>query len=85
MKFVSVEVDVETQLFASLQDGACGVQVEHPLLTEDIDVVNSECPSGHQLLQSRQLDVEDVLCGLCNCLPSGKKRGGFKGRLRGWM
>lgn len=47
MKLVSVEVNVETQVFASLQDGACGVQVEHPLLAEDVDVVNSEGSGGH--------------------------------------
>lgn len=50
MKLVSVEVDVEAQVFAGLQDGARGAQVEHPLLTEDVDVVNSEGSGGHQLL-----------------------------------
>lgn len=66
-----MEVNVETQLLASLQDGTRGVQVEHPLLAEDIDVVNPEGPGGHQLFQPRQLDLQDVLSGLCNCLPSG--------------
>lgn len=47
MKLVSMEVNVEAQVFASLQDGACGVQVEHPLLTEDVNVVNSEGSGGH--------------------------------------
>lgn len=47
MKLVSVKVNVETQVFTSLQDGACGVQVEHPLLAEDVDVVNSEGSGGH--------------------------------------
>lgn len=78
MKLVSVEVNVETQVFASLQDGACGVQVEHALLTEDVDVVNSEGSGGHELLQPRQLNLQDVLCGLCNCLPSEKNRSALK-------
>lgn len=47
MKLVSVEVNVEAQVFAGLQDGACGVQVKHPLLTEDVDVVDSEASGGH--------------------------------------
>lgn len=71
MELISVEVDVEPQLLASLQDGARGVQVEHALLAEDIDVVNPEGPGGHQLFQPRQLDLQDVLSGLCNGLPSG--------------
>ena len=74
MKLVSVEVDVETQVFTGLQDGACGVQVEHPLFTEDVDVVNSEGSGGHQHLQPRQLNVQDVICGLCNRLPSDKTK-----------
>lgn len=79
MELISVEVNVETQLLASLQDGARGVQVEHALLAEDIDVVNPEGPGGHQLLQPRQLDLQDVLSGLCNCLPSGKRGKALKG------
>lgn len=82
MELISVEVNVETQLLASLQDGARGVQVEHPLLAEDVDVVNPEGPGGHQLFQPRQLDLQDVLSGLCNSLPSGEKNKSFKGRLR---
>lgn len=82
MELISVEVDVETQLLASLQDGARGVQVEHALLAEDIDVVNPEGPGRHQLFQPRQLDLQDVLSGLCNGLPSGgggTKRKALKG------
>lgn len=41
MQLVSVEVDVEADVFASLQDGAGGVQVKHALLTEHVDVVDS--------------------------------------------
>lgn len=74
MELISVEVNVETKLLASLQDGARGVQVKHPLLAEDIDVVNPEGPGGHQLFQPRQLDLQDVLSSLCNCLPSGEKK-----------
>lgn len=74
MKLVSVEVNVEPQVFASLQDGARGVQVEHPLLTEDVDVVHFEGSGGHELLQPRQLHLQDVLCGLCNRLPSEDKK-----------
>lgn len=68
-----MEVNVEAQVFAGLQDGARGVQVEHALLTEDIDVVNSEASGGRELLQPRQLNLQDVLCGLCNGLPSGRQ------------
>lgn len=73
MQLVSVEVNVEAQVFASLQDGARGVQVEHPPLTEDVDVVHPEGSGGHELLQPRQLHLQDVLCGLCNRLPSENK------------
>lgn len=83
MKLISVEVNVETQLFASLEDGARGVQVEHALLAEDVDVVDAEGPGGHQLLQPRQLDLQDVLCGLCNRLPSGKEKKTNRKALKG--
>lgn len=65
-----MEVDVEAQLFPGLQDGAGGVQVEHPLLAEHVDVVDPERPGGHQLLQPRQLDLQDVPRGLLRRLPS---------------
>lgn len=70
MELVSVEVHVEAQVFARLQDGARGVQVEHPPLAEDVDVVHAEGAGGHQLLQPWQLDLQDVVCGLRDRLPS---------------
>lgn len=73
MKLVSVEVDVEAHVFAGLQDGASGAEVKHSLLTEHIDVVDSQTPSRHLLFQTGQLNLQDVLCGFCNCLPSGQR------------
>lgn len=70
MQLVSVEVDVESHFFPSLQDGAGRVKIKHPLLTERVNVVDLESPSGHQLLQPRQLNLQDVLRGFCNSLPS---------------
>lgn len=70
MQLVSVEVDVEADVFAGLQDGAGGVQVKHALLTEHVDVVDSQRPGGHQRSEPRQLDLQDVLCGFCHGLPS---------------
>ncbi len=70
MELISMEVDVEAHVFASLQDGASRAEVKHSLLTEHVDVVDSEGPRRHLLLQPRQLNLQDVLCGFCNCLPS---------------
>lgn len=70
MELISVEVDVEAHVFARLQDGASGAEVKHSLLTEHVDVVDSEHPSRHLLFQPWQLNLQDVLCGLCNRLPS---------------
>ena len=65
-----MEVDVEAHVFASLQDGASGVEVKHSLLTKHINVVDSESPSRRQLLQPRQLNLQDVFCGFCDRLSS---------------
>ena len=46
-----MEVDVEAQVLAGLQDAAGGAQVEHPLLTEHVDVVHPQSPCRHLLLQ----------------------------------
>lgn len=70
MKLISVEVDVEAHVSAGLQDRASRAEVKHPLLTEHVDVVDSQSPSRHLILQARQLNLQDVLCGLCYCLPS---------------
>lgn len=71
MELVSVEVDVETDVFPGLQDGAGGAEVKHSLLTEHVNVVHSEVPSGHLFLQPGQLDLQDVLRGFFHGLPSG--------------
>lgn len=70
MKLISVEVDVEAHVFAGLQDGAGGAEVKHSLLTEHVDVVHPESPGRHELFQPRQLDLQNVLRGFCNRLPS---------------
>lgn len=69
-----MEVDVEAHVFPSLQDGASRAEVKHSLLTEDVDVVDSEAPGRHLFFQPRQLNLQDVLCGFCNCLPSKKTK-----------
>ena len=68
VKLVPVEVDVETHVFASLQDGAGGTEVKHTLLTEHIDVVDPQSSSGYTLTQLWQLHLQDVLCRLGNSL-----------------
>lgn len=70
MELISMEVDVEAHVFASLQDRVCRAEVKHSLLTENINVVDSEGPSRHTFFQPRQLNLQNVLCGLCDCLPS---------------
>ena len=70
VKLVTVEVDVEAHVFACLQDGASGADVEHPLFAEHVDVVHPEGPGGNLLLQPWQLHLQDVVCGFCNRLPS---------------
>lgn len=72
MKLISMKVDVEAHVFACLQDGAGRAEIKHSLLTEHVDVVDSEGSSRHQLFQPRKLNLQDVLGGFCNCLPSGK-------------
>lgn len=70
MKLISMEVDVEAHVFASLQDGASRAEVKHSLLAEHVNVVDSESPSRRQFFQPRQLNLQDVVCGFCNRLPS---------------
>lgn len=70
MKLVSMEVDVEAHVFTSLQDGASRAEVKHSLLTEHINVVDPESPCIHLFFEARQLNLQDVLCGFCNSLPS---------------
>lgn len=74
VKLVPMEVDVEAQVFAGLQDGASGAEVEHSLLAEHVDVVDSEAPRRPELFQPGQLNPQDVLCGLCNRLPSEEEQ-----------
>lgn len=70
MKLISVEVDVEAHVFASLQDGASRAEVKHSLLAEHVDVVDSESPSRPEFFQPWQLNLQDVVCGFCDRLPS---------------
>lgn len=77
MQLISVEVDVEAHVSASLQDGAGGAEVEHALLTEHVDVVDLQSPCAHLLLQTRQLHLQDVLRGFCDGLPSAERTGNF--------
>lgn len=72
MKLISMEVDVESHVFARLQDGASRAKIKHSLLAEHVNVVDSEGSSRRQLFQPRKLNLQDVLGGFCNSLPSGK-------------
>lgn len=58
-----MEVDVEVHVFAGLQDGASGVEVEHAELTEHVNVVDPELSRNNLLLQPGKLDLQDVLGG----------------------
>lgn len=71
MELVSMEVDVEAQVFSGLQDGARGAEVKHSLFTEHVDVVHAHSPCRHELSEPRQLHVQDVVRGLCDRLPPG--------------
>lgn len=70
-----MEVDVEAHLFSRLQDGAGGAEVEDSLLTENVDVVDSEGSCRHFLCEPRKLNLQDVERGLVHRFPPEERKG----------
>lgn len=65
-----MKVELPSCFLPCLQDPTRGVRVEHPLLTEDVDVVHSEGGGNTELMDSRNLNVNDVLSSLACCAAS---------------
>lgn len=65
-----MKVQLPSCFLPCLQDPTRGVGVEHPLLTEDVNVVHSEGGGNTELMDSRNLNVNDVLSSLACCAAS---------------
>ena len=61
MQLVSMEIDLPACLLSRLEDSPGEVRLKHSLLTEDVDVVDGERARAAEILESRDLDTNDVL------------------------
>lgn len=70
MQLISMKVDVKANVFPSLENLACGIQIKNPFLTKHVNVVHLQIACGNLLLYCRQLHWENVLSCLLHSLPS---------------